>query len=104
MMSILAFADDNQGYTYGDYLTWPDEERWQLIDGVREHWIVDPEARLVRVYRLGDGGRYGRGSVDPAGAGVAVGVLPDLVIDTAALFGQAPAREAAGRRPPPRSR
>ncbi|MBI5207591.1 MAG: Uma2 family endonuclease [Candidatus Firestonebacteria bacterium] len=22
-----------QKYTYGDYLTWPDDERWELIDG-----------------------------------------------------------------------
>ncbi|CAA7599600.1 Nuclease, putative, TT1808 [Acididesulfobacillus acetoxydans] len=21
-------------YTYADYLTWPEDERWELIDGV----------------------------------------------------------------------
>lgn len=72
--------------------------------GVREYWIVDSEDRLVRIYRLGDGRRYWRDSVYPAGAGIAVGILPDLVIDTAAVFGAAPVRDTAGRRPPPRSR
>ena len=22
-----------KGFTYADYLTWPDDERWELIDG-----------------------------------------------------------------------
>ena len=25
---------DTERYSYADYLTWPDEERWELIDGV----------------------------------------------------------------------
>lgn len=24
----------NGGFTYADYLTWPDDERWEIIDGV----------------------------------------------------------------------
>ena len=24
----------HEGFTYGDYIDWPDEERWELIDGV----------------------------------------------------------------------
>ncbi|HEX3043200.1 MAG TPA: Uma2 family endonuclease [Bacillota bacterium] len=24
---------DRDNYTYGDYLTWPEEERWEIIDG-----------------------------------------------------------------------
>lgn len=27
-------AGNEQRFTYGDYATWPDEERWELIDGV----------------------------------------------------------------------
>ena len=27
-------------YTYGDYRTWPDDERWELIDGVA--WNMSP--------------------------------------------------------------
>jgi hypothetical protein len=25
---------EDQRYTYGDYLKWPDEERWEIIDGI----------------------------------------------------------------------
>ncbi len=28
------------GYTYGDYKSWPDDERWELIDGVA--WNMSP--------------------------------------------------------------
>lgn len=28
------------GYTYSDYKTWPDDERWELIDGVA--WSMSP--------------------------------------------------------------
>ena len=27
-------AATKETYTYGDYLTWPDDERWELIDGI----------------------------------------------------------------------
>ncbi|MEW5814567.1 MAG: Uma2 family endonuclease [Spirochaetota bacterium] len=30
----LPAKKDSRVYTYADYLTWPDEERWELIDGV----------------------------------------------------------------------
>lgn len=30
----LPLPKRDQKFTYGDYLTWPDEERWELIDGV----------------------------------------------------------------------
>lgn len=32
-MGLLA-EKQSQGYTYKDYALWPDEERWELIDGV----------------------------------------------------------------------
>ncbi len=32
-MSMSAPKPDRK-YTYGDYLKWPDEERWEIIDGV----------------------------------------------------------------------
>jgi Uma2 family endonuclease len=25
---------DDQLFTWGDYMTWPDNEKWELIDGV----------------------------------------------------------------------
>ncbi len=30
----LVRKDNNQPWTYADYLTWPDDERWEVIDGV----------------------------------------------------------------------
>ncbi|MEQ8186404.1 MAG: Uma2 family endonuclease [Candidatus Eremiobacterota bacterium] len=33
MQSNLAL-NHRQEFTYGDYLTWPDDERWQIIDGI----------------------------------------------------------------------
>ena len=35
----------NEGYTYEDYLHWPDEERWEIIDG--EAYDMSP-APLIR--------------------------------------------------------
>lgn len=32
---------DRDNYTYGDYLTWPEEERWEIIDGV-PHMMAPP--------------------------------------------------------------
>jgi hypothetical protein len=32
-------------YTYADYLTWPDEERWELIDGVAYDMSPAPNRR-----------------------------------------------------------
>jgi Uma2 family endonuclease len=29
---------DKQKFSYADYLTWPDDERWELIDGVAYPW------------------------------------------------------------------
>ncbi len=30
----LPALKNERGYTYGDYCTWPDGERWELIDGI----------------------------------------------------------------------
>ncbi|MBU1486738.1 Uma2 family endonuclease, partial [bacterium] len=32
-MALLA-RKEVERYTYGDYLSWPDDERWELIEGV----------------------------------------------------------------------
>jgi len=34
----LPQANSDQKYTYADYLTWPDDERWEIIDGVAFPW------------------------------------------------------------------
>ncbi|MDR3539705.1 MAG: Uma2 family endonuclease [Desulfosporosinus sp.] len=30
----MSFPEENKIYTYADYLTWPENERWEIIDGV----------------------------------------------------------------------
>lgn len=30
----MTLPQQNKKYTYADYMTWPEEERWELIDGV----------------------------------------------------------------------
>lgn len=30
----LSEPSENERYSYADYLTWPDDERWEIIDGV----------------------------------------------------------------------
>lgn len=39
-------------YTYGDYTTWPDEERWELIDGVP--YNMSPAPSRIHQKILGD--------------------------------------------------
>ncbi|WP_054693743.1 Uma2 family endonuclease [Syntrophomonas palmitatica] len=36
-------------YTYGDYLKWPDEERWEIIDGVPYEMSPAPSTEHQRV-------------------------------------------------------
>ena len=38
-MGLPALKND-RAYTYGDYRTWPDDERWEIIDGTA--WNVSP--------------------------------------------------------------
>lgn len=38
-------------YTYGDYLKWPDEERWELIDGVPYLMSPAPSVNHQRISR-----------------------------------------------------
>jgi hypothetical protein len=30
----MPLPQENKKYTYADYLTWPEDERWEIIDGV----------------------------------------------------------------------
>ncbi len=36
-------------YTFKDYLDWPDEERWELIDGVAYNMTPAPSTRHQRI-------------------------------------------------------
>jgi Uma2 family endonuclease len=40
-----------QNYTYSDYLNWPDEERWELIDGVPYNMSPAPSTEHQRISR-----------------------------------------------------
>ena len=35
-------SQPNGGFTYADYLTWPDDERWEIIDGVAYNMSPSP--------------------------------------------------------------
>jgi len=39
-MAAMAKLSENELFTYADYLTWPDGERWELIDG--EAYMMSP--------------------------------------------------------------
>ena len=40
---------NNQKYGYKDYVTWPDEERWEIIDGVAYNMTPAPNVRHQRI-------------------------------------------------------
>jgi len=54
--------------------------------GVREYWLVEPDANTVTVFTLGIDTRYGRPDVYSDDETISVGVLPELVIDLALAF------------------
>jgi Putative restriction endonuclease len=40
-----------QSYTYEDYLTWPDDERWEIIDGEAHAMTPAPTTRHQQIIR-----------------------------------------------------
>jgi len=46
-MEIASKYEDYNGkrYTYKDYLQWPDDERWELIDGVPYNMSSSPSPK-----------------------------------------------------------
>jgi Uma2 family endonuclease len=64
--------------------------------GVKEYWIVEPSAKIVTVYRLGDAGLYGRPDVYSDEERIKVGIFEDLEIDLQPVFGV-----PATHQPPP---
>ena len=54
--------------------------------GVKEYWIVEPDAKLVSVFVLQDNNRYGRTELYTETDNVTVSIFPDLVIDLSKVF------------------
>jgi len=47
----LALKKQEEQWTYGDYLGWPDEERWELIDGVAYDMSPAPSTNHQDAFR-----------------------------------------------------
>ena len=66
------------------------KEKFLLYEqaGVQEYWLVHPTDRIVTVFHRGADGAYGRPAVYTPDEHIRVGVLPELEIDLAAVFGE----------------
>ena len=53
--------------------------------GVREYWIVDPDTRIVQVFKLEDG-LYNAPDVFTAGSAAPVGIWEDFSVDLSQVF------------------
>jgi hypothetical protein len=42
----------NKKFTYTDYVTWPDDERWELIDGVAYNITPTPTVTHQKIKKL----------------------------------------------------
>jgi Uma2 family endonuclease len=47
----LASRVEQKKYTYQDYLSWPDEERWEIIDGEAYNMSPAPKVKHQRISR-----------------------------------------------------
>jgi len=54
--------------------------------GVKEYWLVSPDEKLVEVFRLGPGGKYGRPEIYCETDKVQLGILKEIAIDLSAVF------------------
>jgi hypothetical protein len=45
----MPFADKNERFCYHNYITWPDEERWEIIDGRAYGMTPAPSFRHQRI-------------------------------------------------------
>ncbi|MFH0925237.1 MAG: Uma2 family endonuclease [bacterium] len=48
-MNLPAYKTEIQTFTYADYLNWPDDERWELIDGVAYDMSPAPSREHQRI-------------------------------------------------------
>lgn len=51
-MTALPKIKEQEHFTYADYLTWPDDERWELIDGVAYSMSPSPLVEHQRISRI----------------------------------------------------
>ncbi|MFZ5591640.1 MAG: Uma2 family endonuclease [Bacillota bacterium] len=63
-------------------------EKFHLYEqaGVKEYWLVEPEARLLTVFKLGEDGLYGRPEIYAGTEQVPVGILTGLTINLQVVF------------------
>lgn len=54
--------------------------------GVKEYWVVSPEAKSVNVFILQDNGKYDRGAVYEEEIEIPVKTLPGLILSTTQIF------------------
>lgn len=54
--------------------------------GIKEYWIVEPEDKLVSIFKLESDNRYGRTEIYSEENKVKVGIFEDLVIDLKEVF------------------
>ncbi len=64
------------------------KEKFALYEnrGVREYWLVDPEAKTVMAFHLDQAGSYGRPTIYAIEDKIEVAVLSGLVVDLEAIF------------------
>ncbi len=84
-------------YTYADYRTWPDDERWELIDGVAWNMSPAPAPRHQEILGAlhlqvapslsGEPGRYGDPLIAEGDAVVPCPVGVGSSVRLAELFG-----------------
>ena len=71
----------HQKYTYSDYAQWPEDERWELIDGVAFTMASPLRIHQEIVAELGRQVGYGKPGVFGMDEPTAVEQFPDLGID-----------------------
>jgi Uma2 family endonuclease len=64
------------------------KEKFVLYErvGVKEYWLVSPDEKLVEVFRLGPGGKYGRPEIYCEIDKVQLGILKKIAIDLSVVF------------------
>ena len=56
--------------------------------GVREYWIADPVGKTITVYKLSNGGLFGRPDVYGEEERIKVGIFEDLEVDLKSVFSE----------------